>query len=651
MAIPSKTYGGTIEGNLDGEAIHMDFDLSDEGRAHLISVMTDLYSDAELAVLREYSTNAYDSHIDAGKAGTPIHVTTPTSMKPYLVIQDFGIGMDVEDMRNVFSKYGASTKRSSNSVQGMLGLGGKSALTYTSQFTVTAIKNGVKTQVIVTRDENGIGVMNVVNTSRTNESNGVTIEIPAKSRHEFGAKAEKFFYYWNPGTVILNGREPKHLLNETKVSKVGPNTWIKSDSYYGDRDIIIMGNVAYHLPDRRLSEKITNNYYSIAIHYAEMGAVNFAPSREALSFTPKTTAYLDQVQKEMRDEIKRAIEVDLANAKTHGEAFEIWSRWVNIVGRDKLPTMTFRGEKFINSVDVQHFTMGIGSGRYNSNTGEYGNRSGESVRVYLAELNSPNKLIVKGYTNSSKPTTAAGKKMALYIEQNDLTQSDVLLFDKIPASPWTDDIDTIDWEDINSIPLPRNSGGGGVTGTIPVKIYRKGGYADRWRTNSGSKGVWDDVTQLDHSEKVLYVSPAEILSYMSQIHDVAKVFPNHQIVALGRNRWEKFLRENPNAIELSTYYSKSFTDDMEASMTADEIFYADHDSNYREIAKKAKNSDDPDFARLTKSVRTDTIEVYNRSNPATKELHKKYPLLYSRHYNTSDKHIILYINAVYNEGN
>ena len=36
--------------------------------AHLMSVLTDLYSDPTLAVVREYSTNARDAQIAAGKA-------------------------------------------------------------------------------------------------------------------------------------------------------------------------------------------------------------------------------------------------------------------------------------------------------------------------------------------------------------------------------------------------------------------------------------------------------------------------------------------------------------------------------------------------------------------------------------------------------
>ena len=42
----------------------------------------------------------------------------------------------VEDIHSIYSQYGESTKRGTNAQNGMLGLGCKSALTYTNQFTM-----------------------------------------------------------------------------------------------------------------------------------------------------------------------------------------------------------------------------------------------------------------------------------------------------------------------------------------------------------------------------------------------------------------------------------------------------------------------------------------------------------------------------------
>jgi hypothetical protein len=650
MAIPTKTYSDTLEGNLDGEAIEMDFDLSPEGRAHLMSVMTKLYSDEELAPLREYSTNARDAQIRAGKADLPIEVTTPTYDNPYLTIQDFGIGMSIEEMRHVYSKYGKSTKRGSNDEQGMLGLGGKSALAYTSQFTVESVKDGQRVQAIVTRNEDGIGVINIVDVSGTTDGNGTKIVIPTRRYHDFENKADRFFYYWQPGTVLLNGKEPTLLVTQPKVSKIGESNYVLPETWAGS-DVIVMGNVAYDLPDRRLSEKITERRNSIVIHYAKEGAVTFAPSREALSFSAKTNAYLDQIQKGLLDHIKKSILGELGIAKTHGEAFEVWARWVNQIGPGKLPHMSFRGEKFISYKDAPHFGIKMGGGRYNRNTGEYGNSVFEASRVELNILYSPSVLVVYGYDNASKPTSAAVKKTTLYLEQNDLDPQQVLFFKESPASPWTDEVPSIEWDDINSIKLPRsNSGVGGKVGTIPVVIYRGGGSRSYYAQHS-HKGKWDDITILDTDEKILYCSPAEVQEIVGRINDVHSTFPDMQIVALGKNRWAKFLRENPTAEEFSFWYSKNFHKLLKESLTEAEKFYADHDTDYRGAAKMLATSDDPDFALLTRTVRTGTIEIWNRENQPTKRLMEKYPLVGRYSYDRNKKHSLLYVNAVYNEGN
>src|SRR5690606_19893214 len=94
---------------------------------HLANLLINLYSDPVAAVIREYACNAYDSHIAAGNTD-PILVTLPTHASPEFVVQDFGIGLSIDDLRDVYSMYGRSLKRESNDMVGQLGLGCKSGL-------------------------------------------------------------------------------------------------------------------------------------------------------------------------------------------------------------------------------------------------------------------------------------------------------------------------------------------------------------------------------------------------------------------------------------------------------------------------------------------------------------------------------------------
>ena len=111
------------------------FGISLKDEAHIMSTLRDtLYSDKVLAVIREYSSNAWDAHREVGKADVPIKVTLPTSMDPTLTIEDFGPGLSPDDVFNVYTQYGASTKRGSNSSVGMLGIGSKSGFSFCSGF-------------------------------------------------------------------------------------------------------------------------------------------------------------------------------------------------------------------------------------------------------------------------------------------------------------------------------------------------------------------------------------------------------------------------------------------------------------------------------------------------------------------------------------
>ena len=100
-----------------------------------------LYSNPIAAIIRELSCNARDSHVEAGIT-TNFKVHLPTVMDPTFYVQDFGVGLDHQQVMNLYTTFFESTKTSSNDFVGALGLGSKSPFSYTDNFTVIAIKNG-----------------------------------------------------------------------------------------------------------------------------------------------------------------------------------------------------------------------------------------------------------------------------------------------------------------------------------------------------------------------------------------------------------------------------------------------------------------------------------------------------------------------------
>src|SRR5690606_8495790 len=135
----------------------------------VMKTQADLYSDITTAIIREYSTNAYDAHVMAGNPD-PIEVTLPSVMDPYFIVEDRGVGMNMETFERVYTQYGVSDKRESNDTNGMLGYGSKSGVAYTTQFEVTSVKDGVKIHGIVKRKPDWAIVLKVVSTTRTSDS-------------------------------------------------------------------------------------------------------------------------------------------------------------------------------------------------------------------------------------------------------------------------------------------------------------------------------------------------------------------------------------------------------------------------------------------------------------------------------------------------
>ena len=674
---PVKTYSGTIEGNLAGLRVEMDLDNSAEGRAHLMSLMTDLYSDSELAIVREYSTNARDSHIFAGVAHRPIEVTTPNGFSNALVIEDFGLGMDVTDLEDTFSKYGASDKRGSDDVNGMLGLGGKSALTYTSQFMIQGRKNGVQTNVVVTRNEVGIGVMEIVSQTPTTESNGTRITIPAKAGNSLERKAEEFFRYWQPGTVLLNGAEPNLMLAEDGHTQINDNIYLVTEnsrySYGSKPDIVVMGNVAYTMTgesERAFSSVATQNHQTRTVVFADMGEFTFAPSREALSYTPRTMSGIERYQGIIKADLEAKVKEDLANAKSFSDAFRLWSNWGDILGSKAMPKVQFQGKDFVDNIEAKYGYLNLtGTGRWNRpNAGLGDTKAGEvtSRRLPLAAMLKPEYVFVVNFPNGTAPAGGSREKLNKYLEDENKTDSIVYFFPgELPGDPWTDDVETVEWEDIKSIAISGTKGGSGKTGKIPVVTLVEGittTHFDQSRGNYGGYvyGVWKEKV-LDSNEPIVFASPAEIghewngHGLRTYISNIQQVFPNVQIVKIGANRYEKFTRDNPGAMHAKKWYDKEFHKRISEQISEDAKWYATFDSNYHNAAVKIKDkSDDPNITRLY-TIKRDMSALDKRlltyyNGTQKHQFSKDYPLFY---YGGVDniKHAILYINAVTKEGN
>lgn len=318
------------------------FSIKQDNLAHIFGILRNqLYSNKPLAVIREYCTNAFDAHVDAGKADEPIIVTVPTHISPTLIIRDNGNGLTTEQVYQIFASYGESTKRGTNDQVGMLGLGSKSAFCYVDSFTVTSYNNGVKSVYNAFIDTTQIGKISLTYTEPTDESGlEIKIHVATFDIASFNQSIVDFLKFFNPKPIILNNDAIKRQVSDFDFHPLlsGDNWKVtRRGDWNNSRVYITMGNVNYpvsvsSLPDYQLREFIDglNNYYLYV--NVPIGTVKPSASRESLDMNSKTIneilASLEKVKNEIQLEFTKKIEA----SKSMWEAYQTFNNLHNTLG-------------------------------------------------------------------------------------------------------------------------------------------------------------------------------------------------------------------------------------------------------------------------------------------------------------------------------
>lgn len=265
---------------------------------HIVGILTNLYADPALAVIRELSSNAYDSHIQSGQEGRPIDVTLPSQTSPEFIVKDYGVGLSEDEVFNIYGQYGASTKRTDAKATGMLGLGAKAPLSYSNSFSLEAIKNGVKNIFSVHLNREGLPSITKIFETRTDEGNGVTVKVPVTDVREFNLKAENFysFFPYVEGFNKIN-----------RIRELTPGVFL-IDSV---KSYILMGGVPYEF-DSKIPLLVE----------APMGAVDFTPSREALHMTHRTQDFIKNTLDTVLNGLANQVDRDWGNLKNVHEAHD-----------------------------------------------------------------------------------------------------------------------------------------------------------------------------------------------------------------------------------------------------------------------------------------------------------------------------------------
>ena len=377
------------------------FGIKSSGLAHIFNVLRNqLYSDKITAVIREYTCNAIDAHVEDGKSETPIIVTLPNRLNPNFKVRDYGKALSDDEISEVYAFYGESTKRTSNDQIGMIGIGSKSAFAYGDNFVIHSYIDGKKHIYNAFIDPSQVGQITKLGVEETEEENGVEIVVPVKGddHDEFREKSETLFKWYKVRPTIKGAKEFSYTDNDVLFNgDDGDWEWTdgKADGYYGSGGecIAVMGNIGYPVSwyslnnsDRRL-QKLANR--NLILRF-DIGDLEISASREKLQYTDYTRKSindrLEKVEQELADKISETFNgcETLFDAKClYGSVFDYGNGLYQL--RDIISKkLTWKGKQitdanftvhptneFAHEMKIHHYKKGARGGRYRGEEAHY----------------------------------------------------------------------------------------------------------------------------------------------------------------------------------------------------------------------------------------------------------------------------------------
>ena len=264
-----------------------------------------------------------------------------------IMFHDHGCGLSEDRIANVFTTFGASTKRNNNYEIGGFGLGAKSPLAYTETFYVSSKHNGTETYYMLYRNNDNVPHMDQVYQTSTEEKNGSTVIVPIKDYYDKrkfrDAISEQLCFFDNilfKGVIEGLGKVTQYYAKDGSKSVIEEkeNFLITDDGKSLD---LLVGRVVYPVNWDQLDADEYEYNASICAKF-DIGVLDLVPSRESIRYTPKTIAAIDAKLLQIKEDFIKDVSVKYSNItnyvafiKSVGDVSQ-GSRWSAIQSRDPL---------------------------------------------------------------------------------------------------------------------------------------------------------------------------------------------------------------------------------------------------------------------------------------------------------------------------
>lgn len=306
-----------------------------------------LYSNPILAICKEISCNARDTHREVGHPDLPISIHLPSGLDPNFKIKDFGLGISPSRIEDVFIKYASSTKRDDNIQVGSFGIGSKTPFSYSDSFSVVTIFNNIKYHYACVIDDTKIGKLLLLNEEDTLESNGTEISVPVKSDDFklFAQYTEQACRHWPVKPAITGGK-----IEWTSLVKViEGNKWSIANDEYNNTPQLIIDGIEYPCEIQTLKKYTNTDFigyiYGKLFMYFDTGEISLSANREQIYWDKLTQdAIIDRLNN-IKAELAINLKIKIENFKNLWDAQVFYKKELSKIFNNLsfLGTINWRG--------------------------------------------------------------------------------------------------------------------------------------------------------------------------------------------------------------------------------------------------------------------------------------------------------------------
>jgi hypothetical protein len=298
------------------------FGFSKDAQEMVFTMFTkNIYSNPIGSVVREITSNCFDSHKEAGVHEPVIIKLTKENAETYISFTDNGVGISRERMTSVYAQYFNSTKRNDNNQIGGFGIGGKTPLAYTESFFLITRYNGTQYTYTI-RKGKASPVLDLLDKVKTTERNGTTIKIPVKGSDvsTFEREIVRQLYYFE--NVIFEGFSTQVKNDYTIIE--GKHFLYRGHDYNSNTHICL-GRVAYPIDYNVFDDDDVDSddwYVPIAIKL-DIGEINVSASRESIEYNDTTKKLIKRKMELAKEELLTLLQKQHEKLNTLEEFYQL----------------------------------------------------------------------------------------------------------------------------------------------------------------------------------------------------------------------------------------------------------------------------------------------------------------------------------------